>query len=70
MLQKAKEAVSADERECGGCGSSLADRVRYANGQADVPLGLSECPHCGAAKCAMCDLGDDVECGNCNRDDS
>ncbi len=57
---------TADD-ECDGCGSTPSERARLAAGSPsdDVPLGLSSCPHCGACKCAMCDLGDDVECGNC-----
>jgi len=32
---------------------------------------LRECPHCGSTKCEQCDMGDDVECANCDgaRDD-
>lgn len=48
---------------CGGCGATFIDRRRN---QPEEPQGLSECPHCGADKCCMCDLGDDVECGSCD----
>ena len=37
-----------------------------ARNKAGAPHGLSDCPHCGATKCCICDLGDDVECGNCD----
>lgn len=50
------------DEECQGCGASASDRVRN---NPHVQQGLSECPHCGKDKCSMCDLGDDVECGNC-----
>lgn len=46
--------------ECPGCGSSQADRAKRDDCQE-----LRECPHCGALKCAMCDMGDDVECPGC-----
>ena len=52
---------------CGGCGSTLADR-RHSN-----PLeqhGLSACPHCGAEKCTVCDMGDNVDCGSCETGDA
>ena len=48
--------------ECPACGSSHEDRVKFASGADDVPLGLGKCPHCNATKCCMCDMGDDVEC--------
>lgn len=51
------------DEECGGCGSTAAARARN---QAGAQQGLSDCPHCGATKCCLCDLGDDVECGNCD----
>jgi hypothetical protein len=55
--------MSADPDEvCGGCGSTLADRQFN---QPDAPQMILPCPHCGSDKCCMCDLGDDVECGNC-----
>lgn len=56
------------ENECPGCGSTLADRTTYAAGADDVPLGFRDCPHCGTAKCCMCDMGDDVECVSCDGD--
>ena len=54
--------------DCPSCGSSYGDRVNYAAGADDVPVGLGECPHCNATKCSMCDMGDDVECMNCGND--
>jgi hypothetical protein len=51
--------------ECPSCGATDGDRKRN---QPDAPQGLSECPHCGALKCCMCDMGDDVECISCNED--
>lgn len=48
---------------CQGCGATSAER-RQSNPM--QPQGLSDCPHCGAEKCSMCDMGDDVECGNCD----
>lgn len=52
--------------ECNGCGATAAER--RAN-KPDEPQGLSECPHCGTDKCTMCDIGDDVACGNCPDED-
>lgn len=52
--------------ECPGCGATDGDRKRN---QPTRPQGLSECPHCGAEKCCMCDMGDDVECGSCHSKD-
>ncbi|EIW6162754.1 hypothetical protein MF451_003751 [Salmonella enterica subsp. enterica serovar Saintpaul] len=37
---------------CEGCGN-------------DDPEYVEHCTTCGAQKCDMCDMGDDVECGNC-----
>lgn len=51
------------DAECKGCGATAQDRARS---QPTAPQGLSECPHCGGEKCCMCDMGDDVECGNCD----
>ena len=48
--------------ECRGCGAGPYDR---RHNKPSDPQGLSSCPHCGSDKCCMCDLGDDVECGNC-----
>lgn len=52
------------DRECDGCGSTLAERERRSKANGGL-TGLRKCPHCGADKCLMCDMGDDVECGNC-----
>lgn len=52
--------------DCQGCGATAADRSKNAPGR---PQGLSNCPHCATDKCAMCDMGDDVECGNCPAED-
>lgn len=51
--------------ECHGCGSTHAERVAAGRTYA----GLSQCPHCEAEKCAICDMGDDVECGSCPPDE-
>ena len=53
---------------CEGCGATHEDRK--TNKPTETYLGLSECPHCGADKCTMCDMGDDVECGNCDTGDA
>lgn len=37
---------------CNGCGNENPEYVK-------------ECPYCGSDKCNRCDMGDDVECGNC-----
>ena len=49
--------------ECPGCGATAGDRKDNKPGE---PQGLSMCPHCHTEKCCMCDMGDDVECGNCD----
>lgn len=42
-----------EKRECGCCGT-------------EQPVNeIRGCPRCGADKCNRCDMGDDVECGNC-----
>lgn len=53
---------------CPGCGSSLADRQKRADQYPDeaIPTDLSECQYCGAEKCCLCDMGDDVECISCD----
>ena len=53
--------------ECDGCGSTAGYR---ATNKKTEPQGLSTCPHCGSDKCCMCDMGDEVECGQCQSDDS
>lgn len=54
--------------ECAGCGSSQKDREDYRGRYNDpaIPVDLKKCPHCGAQKCCMCDMGDDVECMSCD----
>lgn len=54
---------SETDDDCGGCGSTAADRIRSNPGEQQ---GTWICPHCGAEKCLMCCMGDDVECGNCD----
>lgn len=56
-----------DDDNCPACGSSLGDRENYRKQNKDdaIPLGLKNCPHCGSAKCCMCDMGDDVSCLSC-----
>ncbi|MGE4843356.1 MULTISPECIES: hypothetical protein [Buttiauxella] len=39
-------------KTCEGCGNEEPERIET-------------CPHCGADKCDLCDMGDNVECGNC-----
>lgn len=51
--------------ECQGCGATANERKRN---QPTQPQGLANCPHCGADKCCLCDMGDDVNCGNCPED--
>ena len=53
--------------ECPGCGASESERRRGKPGEAQ---GLSECPWCGAEKCCMCDMGDDIECMSCDTAES
>ena len=53
--------------ECGGCGATAEDRKKN---KPEEDQGLSTCPHCNSDKCCMCDMGDDVECGNCNNFDT
>lgn len=48
-----------ERQQCGGCGSLPYERATDAKP-------LRECPHCGGEKCAICDMGDDVECGACD----
>lgn len=50
------------DAECESCGATAGDRQ---HNKPDEPQGLSLCPHCGSTKCCMCDMGDDVGCGNC-----
>ncbi len=52
--------------ECPGCGATARDR---RDNKPNSPQGLSECPQCGAEKCCMCDMGDDVECASCDLGD-
>jgi hypothetical protein len=49
--------------ECPGCGATADDRKKN---RPEDQQGLSECRHCGALKCCMCDMGDDVECISCD----
>lgn len=63
-------------------GMQLTDETRVANrlvtakaiGKCEAcgnlrPETLTKCPRCGAKKCELCDMGDDVECPACCRDD-
>lgn len=54
--RQTKRPVPSQLEPCTGCGNSN-------------PLYLGECPHCGSQKCDCCDMGDDVECGNCPDDE-
>ena len=51
------------DEDCIGCGATAGDRLRN---QPAEPQGTWVCQHCGGEKCAMCCMGDDVECGNCD----
>jgi hypothetical protein len=53
--------------ECSGCGSTRADREQYRKKNSDDTISVDTklCPHCGAQKCCMCDMGDDVACTAC-----
>lgn len=57
---------------CPGCGSSLQERLskatRYPSER--ISTAIRECPHCGAGKCCMCDMGNDVECPSCPDDEN
>lgn len=52
---------------CNGCGSTQADREDYRKRNKDdsIPVDTKNCSHCGAEKCCMCDMGDDVLCMSC-----
>jgi hypothetical protein len=52
--------------ECPGCGATAEDRK---DNKPNEPQGLATCPSCGAEKCCMCDMGDDVECVSCPEED-
>ena len=51
--------------KCPSCGATEVDRRMNKPSE---PHGLETCPHCGAKKCCMCDMGDDVECLSCGVD--
>lgn len=57
--------------ECPACGSSPADRNRSVEmlrrqfPKQTYTADLKDCPHCGHAKCLICDMGDSVPCSNC-----
>ena len=53
--------------DCQGCGATAGDRKRN---QPTEPQGLSNCSICATDKCSMCDMGDDVTCGNCEDEPS
>ena len=48
---------------CDGCNSTAAQRML------EDYTGLRPCNRCGALKCALCDMGDDVECASCFTED-
>jgi hypothetical protein len=50
---------------CPSCGATEGDR---RSNKPQAPQGLDECPYCGAEKCCMCDMGDDVECLSCDQE--
>ena len=47
---------------CCGCGAEAATRLANMPGE---PQGLALCPWCGAEKCCMCGMGDDLACASC-----
>lgn len=55
--------MDLDMYTCEGCGSTPEDRKRN---KPDAPQNVTTCHYCGSDKCCMCDMGDDVECGNCD----
>lgn len=57
--------IDATEVEvCPSCGCPPGDRSRGSDYRE-----LRTCPHCEGQKCAMCDMGDDVECPSCSAND-
>lgn len=46
-----------EKPECQGCGYTEYEGK------------LKECPFCGGQKCSACDIGDDVECMQCENED-
>lgn len=59
------------DRACRGCDATLAERERHQKEAGGSPddLGFRYCRGCGGEKCCVCDMGDDVECGNCDDSD-
>lgn len=78
-LTKKQERSVVDEHsidltmDCPGCGATYEDRERYeAENEVDeTSFGaeLAPCPHCGGMKCAMCNMGDDTLCLQCEGDE-
>lgn len=70
-ISSGKVALVEDHEVCGGCGSTHAERLAHAMQRTTQvrDATLRECQHCGADKCIICDMGDDVECGSCGSDD-
>lgn len=70
-INSGKVALVEDHEVCGGCGSTHAERLARAMQRTSQACyaALRECPHCGADKCIICDMGDDVECGSCDLGD-
>lgn len=58
-IETETETDKTDRDVCSGCGSTPPERQRHGGPQ------MRECPHCGADKCCLCDMGDDVWCGAC-----
>lgn len=52
LMEAAQKAEAAGVYTCDGCGGQYGE--------------LSDCPHCGATKCADCDMGDSVGCALCD----
>ena len=53
--KKIKSTVNTP-RPCPSCGNP-------------TPQDPKECPWCASLKCEKCDMGDDVECLSCERED-
>jgi len=51
-----QKETEATEPACETCGNPEPKEIRT-------------CLYCGAAKCNMCDMGDDVECMACEREE-
>jgi hypothetical protein len=62
------------DNECPGCGSTPTNRDRFIeklpeDERDQVNADFMHCPHCDSVKCCMCDMGDDVSCISCEKED-